>query len=61
MDVIPETHDVRSLVLDASRVPYAGFRPGQHVTVRVQVDGVPMERCYSIASSPTRPERSPSR
>ena len=57
VDAIQETHDVRSLVLDAARVRYAGFRPGQHLTVRVDVDGVPMERCYSIASSPTRPER----
>ena len=57
VDAIWETHDVRSLVLDASRVGYAGFRPGQYLTVRVEIDGVPLERCYSIASSPTRPER----
>ncbi len=57
VDAIWETHDVRSLVLDASPARDVGFRPGQHLTVRVEVDGQPMERCYSIASSPTRPER----
>ncbi len=57
VDAVWETHDVRSLVLDASWAGDIGFRAGQHLTVRIEVDGVPLERCYSIASSPTRPER----
>ncbi|NHA66478.1 hybrid-cluster NAD(P)-dependent oxidoreductase [Phycicoccus sp. CMS6Z-2] len=50
-----ETHDVRSLVL---RAPGGGLRfdPGQYLTLTADVGGVPVSRCYSISSSPHRPE-----
>ncbi len=57
VDVVAVTHDVRSFVLEAPRAPGFGFRPGQYVTVRVEVAGQLLERCYTISSSPTRPER----
>jgi ferredoxin-NADP reductase len=34
--------------------PWAGFRPGQHVVVGVDIDGVVHERCFSLAGSPHR-------
>jgi ferredoxin-NADP reductase len=46
------THDVRSFVLRPSERAGYRFQPGQHLTVTVQVDGQPLSRCYTIASSP---------
>ena len=57
LDTHPVTHDVRSLVLEVPAGRRLGFSPGQYVTVTVHVDGVPVQRCYTISSSPTRPER----
>lgn len=58
VDVVAVTHDVRSFVLEAPRAAGFGFRPGQYVTVGVEVaPGRLLERCYTISSSPTRPER----
>lgn len=33
------------------------FEAGQHVTIEFDVDASPVNRCYTIASPPTRPER----
>lgn len=57
LDSYRVTHDVRSFVLEVPNAQRLAFRAGQHLTVLVQVDGLPMERCYTISSSPTRPER----
>ncbi|MBO3737872.1 ferredoxin--NADP reductase [Actinoplanes flavus] len=43
-DVIPETADAHSLVLDAG----FGYRPGQYLTVRTPAGA----RCYSLSSAP---------
>lgn len=49
------THDVATFELSRpGQQPFA-FLAGQHVTVAVDVDGVPMERCYTLSSPPTRP------
>ena len=49
------THDVVTLVLEPTRPGAFAFQPGQFVTLVVDVDGVPVERCYTISSPPTRP------
>lgn len=49
------THDVVTLVLQPVDGVPVRFTPGQHLTVAVQVDGRPVERCYTISSPPTRP------
>ena len=36
---------------------WAGFRPGQHVVVGVDIAGVVHERCFSLAGSPHRADR----
>lgn len=46
------THDVRSLTLAVPGGQALWFRPGQYVTVSVEVDGEELSRCYTIASSP---------
>lgn len=51
VDVIAETHDVRTFVLAPNRL-WPGHRAGQFVTVEVEIDGVRVERCYSLSSAP---------
>lgn len=54
--VVPVTHDVATFVLTSLQGRLFGFRPGQYLTVSVDASGVPLERCYTISSAPTRPE-----
>ena len=54
-DVLTVTHDVATFVLRSPKPRLFGFRPGQHLTVSVDAYGVPLERCYTISSPPTRP------
>ena len=49
------THDVVTLVLEPTVPGGVSFLPGQYVTLTVDVDGTPVERCYTISSPPTRP------
>lgn len=50
VDVIAETHDVKTFVLAPRTWP--GHAAGQYVPVEVEVDGVRMRRCYSVSSAP---------
>lgn len=54
--VVDVTHDVRSFVLRPAVPAAYRFDPGQHVTLTVPVDGAQLSRCYTISSSPRRPE-----
>jgi ferredoxin-NADP reductase len=51
VDIIAETHDVRTFVLAPNRL-WPGHLAGQFVTVELEVDGVRAQRCYSISSAP---------
>jgi ferredoxin-NADP reductase len=53
-DVVRETHDASSFVLDVPEELRATFsyRPGQFCTFRVQVDGGEQVRSYSMSSAP---------
>jgi ferredoxin-NADP reductase len=51
------THDVRTFELRRTRPGRFAFLAGQHVTVAVLVDGQRLERCYTLSSPPTRPDR----
>ncbi|NCO69724.1 MAG: hypothetical protein GW878_04265, partial [Acidobacteria bacterium] len=48
--VFVETDDIKTFRL--SRPEGFAFKPGQFLMVRVQVDGRPLVRCYSISSPP---------
>jgi ferredoxin-NADP reductase len=48
--VLEETPDIRTFRF--ARPEGFDYRPGQFVMIRVQVDGKPVVRCYSISSSP---------
>lgn len=47
---IDETPDIKTIRV--SRPPEFDFEAGQFLTLRVQVDGTPLARCYSISSPP---------
>ncbi len=53
-DVVRETHDASSFVLDVPEELRATFayRPGQFCTFRVRVDGEEQLRSYSMSSTP---------
>lgn len=53
--VRPETHDVSTFVFAAREPRLFRFRPGQFMTLDLPAAGV--QRCYTIASPPTRPWR----
>jgi ferredoxin-NADP reductase len=50
-----ETHDVRTFVFAPRTGDYVAFEAGQFLTFAFPVDGKIIERCYTIASPPTRP------
>ncbi|MCK0198356.1 hybrid-cluster NAD(P)-dependent oxidoreductase [Ancylobacter sp. 6x-1] len=51
-----ETHDVKTFVL-ASREPRRfHYRPGQFITLDVEIGGETVNRCYTLSSAPTRPD-----
>jgi 3-ketosteroid 9alpha-monooxygenase subunit B len=53
-EVIEETSDAKSIVLDVppERAERFSYIAGQFLTFRVEVDGHRIVRCYSLASSP---------
>ena len=51
----PETHDVKTFVLEARRPQLFHYRPGQFLTFDFEIDGERINRCYTISSTPTRP------
>jgi ferredoxin-NADP reductase len=57
VQVRQETADVKTFVF--STVPSSSFRyrPGQFITLELQIDGQPVNRCYTLSSTPTRPDR----
>ncbi len=50
-----ETHDVRSFLFTARAPRLFRYLPGQFLTLDLEIDGVAVNRCYTIASAPTRP------
>ena len=53
--VRPETHDVKTFVLEARQPRLFRYRPGQFLTFEFEVDGARINRCYTISATPTRP------
>lgn len=52
--VVDEAPGVRSLWLRPNR-RFAGFRPGQHVLLELEIDGARQARCFSFSHAP-RPD-----
>ncbi len=53
-----ETHDVRTFLFVAPEPRRFAYAAGQFVTFTLPIhqDGEPVSRCYTLASSPTRPD-----
>jgi len=49
------THDVRTFLFEPERPALFQHEPGQFVTLHLQIDGRPVDRCYTISTPPTRP------
>lgn len=51
------THDVKNFVFEPEGDELFAFDAGQFLTLKLDIDGVPVNRCYTISSPPTRPHR----
>jgi glycine betaine catabolism B len=51
-----ETHDVKTFSFTAPEPRMFRFKPGQFLTFAFEIDGAVINRCYTVASSPTRPD-----
>ena len=51
-----ETHDVRTFTFRTQPARRFAYRPGQFVTLALEIDGERVNRCYTLSSSPTRPD-----
>ena len=53
--VIQETWDVRTFCFMADQPVLFFFKPGQFVTLELEIEGVPIMRSYTISSAPSVP------
>lgn len=51
-----ETHDVKTFVLRPAVPGRLRYQPGQFMTYAFEIGGETLYRCYTISSSPTRPD-----
>ena len=54
-DIVEETHDVKTYRLVGKNPIQFSYKPGQFITLKLDIDGQPVTRCYSISSTPSRP------
>jgi ferredoxin-NADP reductase len=52
-----ETADVKTFVFEARTPARFAYMPGQFLTFDFPIDGAVVNRCYTIASTPTRPHQ----
>ena len=51
--IVDETHDTKTYWLRPN-ARFGTFRAGGHLTLRLRIDGRPIERTYSLSSAPRR-------
>jgi ferredoxin-NADP reductase len=51
-----ETHDVKSFLFRTLTPHVFRYRPGQFITLELEIDGEAINRCYTLSSPPTRPD-----
>lgn len=51
-----ETHDVKSFVFRTRQPRHFRYRPGQFITLELNIGGEAVNRCYTLSSPPTRPD-----
>jgi ferredoxin-NADP reductase len=52
-----ETHDVKTFIFQAPEPRRFAYLPGQFMTFTLTIGGEEIHRCYTLSSSPTRPDR----
>ena len=57
VQVRQETHDVKTFVLATAQASSYRYLPGQFITLELEIDGQKINRCYTLSSTPTRPDR----
>ncbi len=50
-----ETHDVKTFIFSGRSPQLFRYRPGQFLTLDLEIGGQQVNRCYTISSTPTRP------
>jgi len=55
VNVIQETHDVKTFQFQSIEPKRFLFKPGQFIGIQLEIDGDRHNRSYTIASSPSRP------
>ena len=55
IEVIDETHDVKTFRFVAEPTVLFSYKPGQFVTLNLEIEGKRVMRSYSISSTPSRP------
>ena len=55
IDIIDETHDVKTFRFVADPPVLFTYKPGQFVTLDLEINGEQVSRSYSISSTPSRP------
>ncbi|MBT8494037.1 MAG: hybrid-cluster NAD(P)-dependent oxidoreductase [Deltaproteobacteria bacterium] len=55
--IVEETHDVKTFQLVGEPPCQFSYRPGQACVLEVPIDGKPVFRSYTIASTPSRPHQ----
>ncbi len=55
--IVDETPSTRTFILKADDSALLRYRAGQHVTVQLDIDGLPYRRCYSLSAAPRRDAR----
>ena len=55
VDIIEETHDAKTFRMVGESPILFSFKPGQFVTLTLNIEGKDVRRSYSISSSPSRP------
>src|SRR5471032_2832732 len=51
-----ETHDVKTFIFSAPQARLFRYAPGQFITLELQIDGQGINRCYTLSSTPSRPD-----
>ena len=55
VNIVQETHDVKTFVFRGSSPVLFGYKPGQFITLELEIDSKRILRSYTISSSPSRP------
>ncbi|NLR73851.1 hybrid-cluster NAD(P)-dependent oxidoreductase [Leeia aquatica] len=51
-----ETHDVKTFVFRSQQPRRFRYLPGQFITLELEINGAAINRCYTLSSTPTRPD-----